>query len=255
MDSLRWARRSPIASAKRLSFLEQRARLVEPRADAPAHVQDLRARRRCRAPPPRGRRAARAAARERAPSDGSLPGSRSRPPTRPRGGASARRRAPRPPPPSGARAAARARRGARRRCRSIARATAACTRAPPLAELAAERHLLRERMLERVLGDRIERLLVDELGAAQRRERRLQLARRQARRPPRAAARRKSLPITDAICSSRFSRSGRRSMRAASSACTVAGTSSRSIGVDQPVGAARRPRGAPTRSASARPPR
>ena len=47
--------------------------------------------------------------------------------------------------------------------------------ASPLAELAAERHLLRQRMLEGVLGHRIERLLVDELGAAERGESRLQL--------------------------------------------------------------------------------
>ena len=47
--------------------------------------------------------------------------------------------------------------------------------AAALLELAAERHLLRQRMLEGVLGHRVERLLVDELGAAQRGERRLQL--------------------------------------------------------------------------------
>ena len=45
----------------------------------------------------------------------------------------------------------------------------------PLAQLAAERDLLSERMLEGVLGYRVEGLLVDELGALQRGERRLQL--------------------------------------------------------------------------------
>ena len=48
-------------------------------------------------------------------------------------------------------------------------------RAASLLELAAERDLLPRRMLERVLDDRIDRLLVHELGAAQRGERRLQL--------------------------------------------------------------------------------
>ena len=42
--------------------------------------------------------------------------------------------------------------------------------AAALLELAAERDLLRQRMLERILGDRIDRLLVDELGAVQRRQ-------------------------------------------------------------------------------------
>ena len=41
----------------------------------------------------------------------------------------------------------------------------------PLGELGGVRHLLRQRMLEGVLGDRIERLLVEELGARERGER------------------------------------------------------------------------------------
>ena len=39
------------------------------------------------------------------------------------------------------------------------------------------------------------------------------------------------LPITDAVCSTCFSRSGNRSMRAASTACTLAGTFSASTAV------------------------
>ena len=45
----------------------------------------------------------------------------------------------------------------------------------PLAQLRAERDLLRERVLEGVLGDGVERRLVDELGASQRCERVAQL--------------------------------------------------------------------------------
>ena len=64
-----------------------------------------------------------------------------------------------------------------------------------------------------------------------------------------------SLPITAAVCSTCFSRSARRSMRAASTACTVAGSAS----VGRPVARAGRRRVAhedsPSRRAPARPPR
>src|SRR5205085_3158020 len=42
---------------------------------------------------------------------------------------------------------------------------------PPLLELRGERDLLREWMLEEILGDRVERLLVDELGVLERLQR------------------------------------------------------------------------------------
>ena len=116
-----------------------------------------------------------------------------------------------------------------------ARATAACRRARRSRELRAVGHLLRQRVLEGVLRLRVERLLVDEL-------RRLERTPGTPRGPPPAAPPRaarigseKLLPITAAVWSTCFSRSGSRSMRAASTACTVAGTSSSSTGVDQPV--------------------
>ena len=89
---------------------------------------------------------------------------RAPPPTRRRAGASARRRAPRRPAPSDARAAPPARRASRRelgdrpRDRGVSRA-----RRSRSCDVG---HLLRQRMLEGVLGHRVERLLVDELGAA-----------------------------------------------------------------------------------------
>src|SRR5438093_3170111 len=53
-------------------------------------------------------------------------------------------------------------------------------RAPPaLLQLRAQRHLLRERVLEREFGYRIERLLVHELVGLERRQRRTDLALRQ----------------------------------------------------------------------------
>ena len=47
----------------------------------------------------------------------------------------------------------------------------------PLLELRGERHFLRQRMLEEILGDRIERLLVDELGVLELLQRFAQLRR------------------------------------------------------------------------------
>ena len=47
----------------------------------------------------------------------------------------------------------------------------------PLLQLRGERHLLRQRMLEEILGDRIQRLLVDELGVLERLQRFAQLRR------------------------------------------------------------------------------
>ena len=47
----------------------------------------------------------------------------------------------------------------------------------PLLELRGECDLLRQRMLEEILGDRIERLLVDELGVLERLQRLAQLRR------------------------------------------------------------------------------
>ncbi len=176
-------------------------------------------------------------------------------PLRPRAGASARRRAPRRPPPSGARAARRARRAARRPApRSRARPRRARWRRRSR-ELGAERHLLRQRMLEGVLGHRVERLLVDELGALAA-PRAPPSARRQAAPPPRASSGSGTpcrSPPRSAAGASRAPAS--RSMRAASTACTVAGTSSRSTGVDQAVGAARALEMSRLRSATAPPPR
>ena len=47
----------------------------------------------------------------------------------------------------------------------------------PLLQLRGERHFLRQRMLEEILGDRIERLLVDELGVLELLQRFAQLRR------------------------------------------------------------------------------
>ena len=126
---------------------------------------------------------------------------------------------------------------------------------PPLPELGAERHLLGQRMGERVLGDGIERLLVDELGLL------VSAASESVSSTPGSAATAarigslNSFPITAAAWRSCFSRSARRSMRAASTACTVAGTSR---GVDrshQPIGAPRARERSRLRPATARSPR
>ena len=116
------------------------------------------------------------------------------------------------------------------------RATAACTRAPALAQLRAERHLLRQRVLEGVLGHRVERLLVDELArlaappapraarrpAARRRGEQDRLARTPCRSPPPSAAPASRAPAGDR-CAPR------------ARACTVAGTVERVDRRDQPI--------------------
>ena len=95
--------------------------------------------------------------------------------------------------------------------------------APPLLEQAAVGDLVGQRMLEGVLQVRKEAGLVQELGGLQAAE---SAARRLRRRSATAwsSVKRHVLPTTAAVWSRRLSPGDRRSMRAASTACTVAGT-------------------------------
>ena len=238
---------------ERLPFLQQGTRLVEPHADAPAHAQKLRA----GGDAERGGLAVvRKLAQERA----------HPPPVVRRGGEVG---APHPlgrapVPARGAERLAgllpvmRQQRGALVEMLGVLPLDRARHRgvhlAAPLAELAAERHLLRQRMLEGVLGHRVERLLVDELGAAQRRQRRLQLVGGQLRHcrqqrlgevlaDHRRDLQQPLLALRQPIDARRQHRlHGRRHLEPLDRR-------------HQPVGAARALRDAPTRSATAPPPR
>ena len=103
-------------------------------------------------------------------------------------------------------------------------------RAPPVLEQAVVGHLVREGVLEGVLEVGHEPRLVEELGGLQVRETAPQGLLGQRRRWPGAAARGTSLPMTEAAWSRRLASGGSRSMRAARTASTVAGTSIASIG-------------------------
>ena len=111
-------------------------------------------------------------------------------------------------------------------------------RGAALAELRAVGHLLGQRVLEGVERLGIELLLVDELAAPPGCEARPRAPPARARRPAPAPAAGNSLPITAAACSTAFSRWASRSIRAASTACTLAGTAASATGADEPVGAA-----------------
>jgi hypothetical protein len=99
----------------------------------------------------------------------------------------------------------------------------------PRGELRIVGDLLRQRMLEGVYRFREESLLVKELPLSQRAQ-----PRRQLDRGKRATFSRidcgKLLPITEAVCRSALSGSANRSIRAASTTCTVVGISTASIG-------------------------
>ncbi len=97
-------------------------------------------------------------------------------------------------------------------------------RAPPLVEHAAVGHLVGERVLEGVFEIGEEARLVEELGGLQMRELVRAAPPRAAPRSRESCAKGTSLPTTDADCSRLFSSGGSRSMRAARTACTVAGT-------------------------------
>jgi len=104
---------------------------------------------------------------------------------------------------------------------------------PALLHVRAEGHLLRQRVLEGVLGPpgrapARTRTRAPSALPGRRAARRLQLGPRRAGSAPA-----NSLPITAAACSTCFSRSGNRSMRAASTAWTDAGTARRSIGASR----------------------
>ena len=97
-------------------------------------------------------------------------------------------------------------------------------RPPPLQQEAAVGHLVRQGMLEGVFRLGEQAGLIQEL-------RRLEVRQAAVQRRPRAASamawssgKGTSVPMTAAVWRSCFSSGGNRSMRAASTACTVAGT-------------------------------
>ena len=111
-------------------------------------------------------------------------------------------------------------------------------RVPGTAQHRLHRHLPGQGVLERVLQLREEARLVQELGRLERAPGRACSSSSGASAiGPAAAGSGTSLPITAAVWSSRFSSGGRRSMRAARTAWTVAGTRMR---LQRPAPAGRR---------------
>ena len=112
-------------------------------------------------------------------------------------------------------------------------------RSAALAELRAVGHLLRQRVLEGVERLGIELLLVDELAPPPRlRSASSSSGRIEVDRRAPAPAPGNSLPITAAACSTDLSRGASRSIRAARTACTLAGMAASATGAASRVGAA-----------------